>query len=349
MKKFLIANPFGIGDVLFTLASVEKIRETYPDALVGFICNERTEELLALCPAVDKLYAFNRDALRAAWKRSPFSYFREIKKLTRAVAREKYEVLLDFSLGREFSLAACFLGIRQRIGFDYKNRGIFLTQKKKIRSYESIPVAQEQLNLLREVNLLPDNRMPSSIRISIPEILQNFKADKGLLAVAPGGGRSWGKDAIYKQWDAEKFTEAVNCLLKARPDTQVVLLGDSQEKALLESVKAGIKITDCRLVAGETLGKVCAILKHANLLLCNDGGLMHLAHALGVRTVSVFGPVDEKVYGPYGGVTPHRVITQNVECRPCYQNFHFPPCPHSRRCLTKILPHKVVEAVKEIL
>ena len=75
---------------------------------------------------------------------------------------------------------------------------------------------------------------------------------------------------------------------------------------------------------------------------------MHMAHALGVKTVSIFGPVDEKVYGPYGGPAPREVLTQAVPCRPCYSKFHFPPCSYERRCLTELPVETVVRALKKI-
>ena len=94
--------------------------------------------------------------------------------------------------------------------------------------------------------------------------------------------------------------------------------------------------------------KLCATLLRGKLLLCNDGGLLHLGNTLGVKTVSIFGPVDEKVYGPYGNDTPHEVLAQPVPCRPCYKDFHFPPCPHERRCLEELTAEKVLDAVKKI-
>ena len=349
MKKFLIANPFGIGDALFSMACAQRIREVYPDAFIGFVCNERTVEFLKLCPALNRLHVFNRDHLRMLWKKSPLLYFKEIKRMSTAAAKEKYDTLIDFSLGREFSLAAMMIGVRRRIGFDYKGRGFFLTKKKKITSYADGPVAQAQLDLLWNAGVLPNNHMPARIMIeangALPEMIA--RGSEPILAVAPGGGRSWGKDAHFKQWDVLKFVEVINSLSKSYP--RVVLVGDDSERALLEQVQRGLLGTNCALMAGEPMSNVCAMLKRSSLLLCNDGGLMHLAHALGVKTVAIFGPVDEKVYGPYGGIAPAQVLTQDVPCRPCYRDFHFPPCAHSRRCLMDISVDKVIEVSKKVL
>ena len=349
MKRFLIANPFGLGDALFSLASAEKIRQEHPEAFIGFIGNERTEELLRLCPILDRVYVFNRDFLKEAWKKSPLSFFGEVKKLTDTIAKDRYEVLIDFSLGREFSLVAGILGIRQRVGFDYRGRGIFLTHKKKIKGYTVLPVAQEQLNCLRQFEVIQNVSMPSVMSWRLPETSVLLKGSDPFLAVAPGGGKSWGKDATYKQWDGEKFIEVLNHLSKQNIFKCVVFLGDQGERELLEKVQKGVLGFESHLLIGEPLATVGAVLKQAQLLLCNDGGLLHFANALGTKTVSIFGPVDEKVYGPYGGQAPRRILTAPTPCRPCYQNFHFPPCAYERRCLTEISAHKVIEAIQEIL
>ncbi len=349
MKKFLLVNPFGIGDVLFSLSSVQRIREAFPNAVLGFVGNERTEELLRLCPALDRIYVFNRDNLRASVKKSPLAFVGELKKITGSIASEKYDVLIDFSLGREFSFAAMLMGIRRRIGFDFKGRGLFLTYKRKLNSYENIPVAQTQIDLLWGAGILPDNRMPEVLLIDVPGSSSGGRDAEGLvLAIAPGGGRSWGKDAVYKQWDPEKFIQAANAFIRGNKTARVVILGDLPEKPLLQSIADSIPGAECAVMSGESFQKVCAVLKRSSLLLCNDGGLLHLANALGVKTISIFGPVDEKVYGPYGGAAQRRVLVQDVPCRPCYKNFHFPACPHSRRCLDLLGFEKVVEVMGEI-
>ena len=350
MKKFLIANPFGIGDALFSLASAEKIRQNDPRVTIGFIGNERTASLLRLCASVDHVYVFNRDHLNHCWKNSPLTHFKEIKKLTDAVGKERYDALLDFSLGREFSLAAMLMGIRRRIGFDYKGRGIFLTYKKKIAAYEKSPVAQQQMDLLKDAGIFPDNRMPGTISIRVSSGASGRMHGKApLVSIAPGGCRSWGRDAIYKQWNPERFAEAANRIISLRPGVRIALLGDKDEEFLLQQVKKELRGAECAVLAGESIESVCGVLKQSDMLLCNDGGLLHLAHALGTKSVAIFGPVDERVYGPYGGPAPFRVVTQGVPCRPCYQNFHFPPCSHERQCLTEISVDKVIEAVREIL
>jgi len=92
-----------------------------------------------------------------------------------------------------------------------------------------------------------------------------------------------------------------------------------------------------------------AVIKNCNLLITNDGGPMHMAVALGVRSVSVFGPVSELVYGPYPEKRNHVVLKWDMSCRPCYKNFRMPVCENDRECLRQVSVDAVFDAVVKLL
>jgi ADP-heptose:LPS heptosyltransferase len=68
-------------------------------------------------------------------------------------------------------------------------------------------------------------------------------------------------------------------------------------------------------------------MKRCQFLVMNDGGAMHIAAALNVPTVVVFGPVDEKIYGPFP-VDQQIIASAPIACRPCYRNFRMSDCQH---------------------
>ena len=355
MKKILFINPFGIGDVLFTMALVEAVRCAEPEAEIAFLCNERTAELVRLNQSIDHTFVFHRDHFRGLWKNKKTQFFREFAGFWQRIRVEKYDTLFDLSLGREFSFFSMLVGIPRRIGLDYKNRGIFLTAKKKILGYEGEPVAATQLSLLGLAGFeTPKNNLVPTLAISEQvrnEMKQSFRRQgvaegEKVLGVAPGGGRSWGKDAIYKQWDPGRFAQTAKAWI-SQGRRKTAFFGDAEESDLV--IEAASATPAKPLVFIDlSMEKLCAALLSCDILLCNDSGLLHLANALGVKTVSIFGPVDEKVYGPFWKEAPHEVITENVPCRPCYSRFHFPPCPHERRCLEALGVEKVVSAIEKM-
>lgn len=356
VRRVLIVNPFGVGDVIFTMPLVEALRREKPRAFIGFVCNERTVDLVRMNTAIDKTYVFNRERYRKLWKKHPFLFYRKLKAFLDLLKAERFQRVMDLSLGREYGFFAMIAGILERVGFDYKGRGTFLTRKIKLEGYIDKPVAEIQLALLSLISMkVPAEPLRLSLKVPPATVTgvavflkkNGFLESDKILAIAPGGGRSWGADAVYKQWDPEHFASAVETFCRAR-HTKALLLGDRTEKDLLEEVKRLMKIPSL-VVADAGLDEVAALLLRSTALLCNDGGLLHLANALGVKTVSIFGPVDEKVYGPYGGTASRTVLTRDVPCRPCYQKFHFPPCPYERRCLSELPVETVVEALENII
>ena len=269
---------------------------------------------------------------------------------------EGYDTLVDLSLGREFSFFAMLLGIRRRVGFHFKGRGLFLTDKIPIAGYSDRPVIEYQFRILDELGISYNTndprlslKIPDQARSGVQSLLaaSRIGENEKILAVAPGGGKSWGKDSIYKQWDPERFAGAVNILLR-QSNLRVVLVGDKEEEELIQKVSQALSVKAVSM-NGRPLEEVCALFLRAEAVLCNDGGLLHLANALGSKTVSIFGPTDERVYGPYGDRTVHEEVTQPVACRPCYKNFSFPPCPYNRRCLDDLSIETVAAAVQKVL
>ena len=351
MSRYLVVNPFGIGDVLFSMPLVENLRASDPACRIGFVANERTAGLVRLHRSIDRTFIFDRDRFRGLWKTGKRLFYLELKGLLAAVKEDGYDTLIDLSLGRQYAFFAMMIGISRRAGLDYKYRGLFLTRRKKITGY-SKRIADIQLELLPLVGIEP---RPVGSSLRVPEeaaagavralTRMGIRSETALAVLTPGGGASWGKDARYKQWDPARFAQVARKL--AAEGREVVFAGDASERPLLDQIARGAGLEARRVLAGEPIELVAALMRKAGFVLGNDGGLIHLADALGVRTVAIFGPVDEHAYGPWR--TPGAIaVTAQVPCRPCYHRFHFPPCPHHRRCLEEISVEKVLEVIHSI-
>lgn len=359
-ERVLFVNPFGIGDVIFTLHAVKEFAAAHPGCRIGFACNERTEPLLRMCGMVGETHVFNRDLLRRALKKSPLLYWKAMGRFLGPIRRARYDASFDYSLGREFPFWLACAGVRRRAGLHYRGRGLFLNRRLRVDGYESAGrhAADTQKELLISTDAIAsaassDGRLPleppNSAKEAADRLLRRAaRPDESWLGIAPGGGRSWGADAVYKQWDPDRFARVADGAAAGRP-LRVVLIGDSLEKGLLLRVAARMARVQPLIVAGERLEVTAAILRRLRVLVCNDGGLLHLASALGVPTVSVYGPVDERTYGPYRPVPGSETLAHPVECRPCYRSFRFPPCPHRRRCLDDLPEERVAAAVEKSL
>jgi ADP-heptose:LPS heptosyltransferase len=104
-------------------------------------------------------------------------------------------------------------------------------------------------------------------------------------------------------------------------------------------------------LAGKTdLEELSAIINNLYILITNDGGTLHIAVALGKKTVSFFGPVDPKVYAPYPADEKHHIVLRrDLECSPCYIKFHLSGCKRNKECLETIDVGWALDAVSKLL
>ena len=367
MNKFLIINPFGIGDVLFTTPVIRAIKDRYPDSFIGYWSNERVGELLKDNPKIDRVFALSRGDVKRIYKNSPLKRLSALFKLIIEIRKEKFDIAFDFSLDSRYGLLSKLARIKRRIGLDYKGRGRFLTDKIALKACSGKHVIEHNLDLLKFINIEPKDKSPDLVasekdKAKARGILKEYGVATTdiLIGVAPGGGASWGKDAIYKQWPAEKFAEVVSRLVKDS-NVKIVLLGSEEEKPITEIVwipafagmtrgdKSGTVPIFLDLVGKLSLKELAAIISELKLLICNDGGPLHMAVALGIKTVSMFGPVDENVYGPYPPNEKHVVVKKDLPCRPCYKAFKFTGCSNNRKCLEDITIDEVFVRVKGLL
>ena len=352
--KILIIHPFGIGDVLFSLPLLETVRQAEPDAFIGYLCNRRTEQLVAIWPQVDRHFVFEKDEFRAAWRSSKISGIRHLMEMVRMIRAERFDVVMDLSLGWQMGLACWMAGIPKRVGFDFRGRGRFLTHKLPLSGFQNKPVAEYYLDLITPLGLKKPTQsryeltLPSSALSQAEEFLTSHSVQAGerLVGLVPGGGASWGASAVYKQWPPEKFAEAANALL-ATEKVRVILFGDKQETGLCQKVAEKMDRPPIVATQLSSLVLLAGILKRCDLVIGNDSGPMHLAAAVGTKTVSIFGPVDAAVYGPVSGHPElHRVVSKSLACRPCYRQFRFPPCPWDNACLKELPVSQVLEAAE---
>ena len=177
---------------------------------------------------------------------------------------------------------------------------------------------------------------------------QGIAPDKPLVGIVPGGGASWGPNAAYKHWSTDRFAQVADSIAD-KHRAEILLIGDSSEVLLCQEVAKSMRHPPKVAVQVPSLTLLAALLKCCHLVVGNDGGTLHLANVVGTRTVSIFGPVDGSVYGPYPSSKNNRVVSKGLACRPCYQGFRFPPCPWNNACLKHLEVEPVLEAVHELL
>ncbi|MBI2870084.1 MAG: glycosyltransferase family 9 protein [Candidatus Omnitrophica bacterium] len=355
--RILVVNPYGIGDVLFTTPLIQALRDKYPGAFIGMLVGSRTAEVVRDNPCISEIFVYDKDRYRSLpwWK--AFRYFLN---LIMTLRRQRFNTLIDFSLGAEYSAIALFLlGIKKRIGFNMKGRGRFLNKKVRLKGFHTKPVASYYLELGKFLGLDPDavEEQDGELKLYLSkeglrraeEFLrkEGLDQDQKLVLMIPGGGASWGANAWYKQWPAESFARLADLLVEGY-GAQIIITGDEKDRPIVERAAQAMKAKPV-VSTGLDLGAFSALMSYCRLVVCNDGGPLHVAVSQGISTVSFFGPVDERVYGPYTKDRDHFVFTNPVSCRPCYKHPTFPPCRYEKACLVELNPESVAREARPLL
>ena len=353
--RILIVNPFGIGDVLFSTPLISNLKVAYSESYIGYICNIRAKDVLLGNPQIDEIFVFEKDEYRALWKEAKLKCIKRLISFLMAVKKAKFNVVIDLSLGHQYSFFLWFIGVKKRVGYNYRNRGRFLTDKIDIVGYEDKPVADYYLDLLKFLGIKP-KRFNLTMIVSAKdktwadEFCKNNGLKEGNLVVGiiPAGGASWGKDFSYRHWPWENYARLADKLIREL-NVKVIIFGSSSEENICHQMQGAMKEASINACGKTTLKQFAALLAKCRLAICNDGGPLHAVVSQNVLTVSIFGPVDENVYGPYPPGKKHIVVTKNIDCRPCYKKFRLPACQRKRLCIKGISVEEVFRLIKERL
>lgn len=353
-KKILLINTFGIGDVLFTTPVIRNLKAQFPNIEIAYLGNRRTAPLLQNHPLLTKVFSYERDEFNEIYKRSKIEYCRELRKFLDAIKQENFDTVFDFSLNSSVSFLTWMAQIPRRIGLNYKNRSRFLTHPVPFYGFEGKHVVEHYLDFLKTVGVTVRHReleigiSPEDMRWAEDFCRQHgVRGDKPLIGVSAGGGVSWGVGAKFRRWSAEKYRNLLDKMIE-KLSAEIILFGDKSETEIYQQVSSGSSSRIIHAFGKTTLGQLAALMKKCQVIVLNDGGPLHIAVAVKTKTVSIFGPVDEKVYGPFGPEAMHRVVAKGIMCRPCYRLFRMTSCEHIS-CLQQISVDDVFQEVQAIL
>ena len=223
--------------------------------------------------------------------------------------------------------------------------------------YTGKSVAEYYLNLLEFLGIQSNGKhaeifLRQNDQLECEAILKRLDINpkNSYLVVAPGGGESWGKDARLKRWPVGSFGKLIRELHRTYGTLfdKILILGGRDEHhlgmALLQECNGIVAHNLCGITPIRT---AAALIQKASLFIGNDGGLVHIAHALNVPVIAFYGPVDPVVYGPHPPSSKALTITNTgPACRPCYERFRYQTECKSVECLTHLTADRVLDRIK---
>jgi heptosyltransferase-2 len=325
VNRILIRATNWLGDAVMSLPALRAVRARYPQAHIAVLAR----------PWVADLYA-----------REPFA--NEVLREGARLGGFDAAILLPNSFRSAWQVWRA--RIPRRIGYNRDRRGLLLTDPIPPPDRNDTPPHESfyYLELLRRARII--DRLPEPAPILLEGIGEARRAGESLLAAlavsTPVVGVSPGaQNSRAKQWPADRFTAAAAAVAAARGWT-VVLFGSEAERPLCVGIaselrRRGIPVLS---VAGETtLRQFVDLAAACRVFLTNDSGAMHVASALGVPTVAVFGPTEWYATAPSGPIS--QIVREPVECSPCMLR----DCPIDHRCMLRVAPETVARVALELV
>ena len=336
--RLLIRATNWVGDAIMSLPALRAVRAKFPDAHIAVLARPYVADIYRDQQICDELIAYDAKAQHRGWRG------REL--LARQLRAKQFDVALLLQNAFDAAWLAWRSNIPERIGYARDGRSVLLTKAPSVPKHGQIPPHEKfyYLELLRRagwIDNLPDD---AHICLQVPEaptkraalLLADAGARPQAVRVAVAAGASYGS---AKCWPPERFAKVLN-EIPGRDAIDVILFGTDAEAQVSETIKTGLRRPPIDLTGKTRIADLPALLSQCHLFLGNDSGAMHVAAAVGLPVVAVFGPTDPDGTAP---VTPRAsIVQQKPYCSPCFLRH----CPTDHRCMKAVTVELVERAVQ---
>lgn len=338
IKRILVRGPNWLGDAVMCEPALRGLRSLFPDAQIALLVKPGVADLFAGHPALTRVLTYDTKGRHAGlsgkWA------------LAGQLRRQGFDLAVLFQNAFEAALLTFLAGVPRRYGYATDGRSLLLSAPVAAPERQAlVHQVRYYWDLLQPLGLMGDPSAPELVVFPEEEqaMAQRFvqgglKASDIVVGINPGstyGGA--------KRWLPERFAEATErfcrtiCESRDQP-VSVVIFGAKGEESLGLEIAARLSSRSLVMSGATTIRELMAAVKRCSVLLTNDTGPMHIASALQVPVVAIFGPTDWRTTSPFGSA--HAIVRHPVDCAPCLLR----ECPIDHRCMTGVTVEQVYEA-----
>ncbi len=335
VRRILVRATNWVGDSVMSVPALEVVRENFPSSSITVLARPWVVPLFKNHPAVDEILSYRKG-------KGLLAYFRELMQTAQLIRNNRYDLAILFQNAFEAAFLAYLGGIPYRVGYGGDGRGFLLTHGV-VRTEEVLKNHQVEyyLNLLKAMGWDGPRRVPHLyVAPEDMEKARNLLHARGIIegdfVIGLSPGALFG-DA--KRWPADRFAK-IGDWAAERWSARVLVLGSGNEADICEVLCGSMAREPYNFCGQTSLGVAIGLVRQCNFFVTNDSGLMHIAAALGVPTLAIFGSTDPIATGPRGPKT--RIVRHEIECAPCLK----PECPTDFRCMLSIEPEEVWEEME---
>jgi heptosyltransferase-2 len=350
-QKILIVQPNWVGDAVMATPTLRAIRELYPQAHISYLMRRYVKDLYSGMPWVDQLITYRTGKTTAKAGKGMFD-------LAARLRTGKFDLAVLLPNSFKSALVCKMANIPRIFGYERDGRGFLLTDRllpvKEKGKFVPSPILHTYLGLAR---YLGSNHRDVKLQLFLTDSdrrdAQSVLTRAGLephLERPAASGRPplilLNPSAQYgaaKLWKSEYFAELGDRFIDELGAT-VLLSASPRERAVVDSVQRQMKHAAVDLSnRGMTLGSLKEVVRRCDLMITNDTGPRHIAAAMDVPVVTIFGPTHPEwteIYYPR-----ERQVAVKVFCGPCQKKV----CPLDHRCMTRVTPAMVWDASMQLL
>lgn len=336
--KILIRATNWVGDAIMALPAVRAVRSKFPDSHIAIVARPYVADLYRDQGICHELIPYDPKGDHRSWRGK--------ERLAQQLRDQKFDVALLLQNAFDAAWLAWRAAVPERIGYARDGRSILLTKAIKVPKSGEIPAHEKfyYLELLRRAGWIDRLQDDPHIRLHVPDsaclramqMLLEAGSRPAALRVAVGAGASYGS---AKCWPPDRFAQALNDFL-SHADADIVLFGTAAEAAVSSAIASALRRPPIDLTGKTSVADLPGLFSQCHLFLGNDSGAMHVAAAVGLPVVAVFGPTDPEGTAPVTRCAS--IVQQKPYCSPCFLR----RCPTDHRCMTAVSPAMVEAALR---
>jgi len=343
MQSILIIAPNWIGDAVTTQPLLANLKVLYPDSKIDVLASDWVAPIYRACSEVHEVIEAPFEHQKLQWSLR--------KQLAKAIEAKNYQACFVLPNSFKSALIPWLANIPFRIGYRGELRfgliNLALDNPSKINRPQMVGhyLALSQLlkddNLLSSVEQSPRLHISNHAKQSVEDKLQNNNIyPDSIYVMCPGA--EYGPS---KRWPTEHFAVLTQALITQNSNNQIILLGSKSDHALAQEITSQARQADNihNWCGNTSLDEAIALIGMSKAVVSNDSGLMHVAAALRIPQVAIFGSSDPAHTPPLSDKA--KIIWLNMSCSPCHKRV----CPLGHlRCLKDILPQQVLATLNTL-
>lgn len=335
-SKVLVRAANWVGDAVMMLPALASVRKGLSRSRIAILTKPWVADLFYSNSLVDEVILYEspgrHEGMRGKWN------------LAQKLKREAFDLAILFQNAFEAALIAFLAGIPARAGYNTDARGVFLTHavpvNGKVKKGHQVDYYRE---MARGLGFWSEERIPSLAvsreqKEEAGKILEALGLREETRLVGLGPGAAYGP---AKQWFPERFGRLAERLTRDF-GARILIFGSGGDKSTAALLIQNARVPLVDLTGQTTLGQAMGLMARCRLFVSNDSGLMHVAAALGIPVVAIFGSTDPVRTGPLGENC--RVVRKPLPCAPCLKTH----CPEKRECMERITVDEVFEEARKV-